>query len=254
MPGFPFPGRPGGERDEPLLDMIIARRALPPDAPSTMHDLARMLAALARPAEPAELTGEAAVRAAFRRTVSPAGVSPAARRPVRHRRARRSRERLRSRVRLATVMVVAAAGLGSVLAAYIDVLPSPIQQLAHVAVAAPAPHDSGSSQSATLGMGRRAPRKAQPSSRPAPAPRHPASAAAVSSPAVTPAPHHHPRSWPSYRRPTEQACSPRPGYSPPPSPEGSPGSGPPPFWYPPGPCTAIPTWPTGQPTLNPRVP
>ena len=30
MPGFPFPGRPGGEHDEPLLDMIIARRALPP--------------------------------------------------------------------------------------------------------------------------------------------------------------------------------------------------------------------------------
>ena len=33
MPGFPFPGRPGGEHDEPLLDMIIARCALPPDAP-----------------------------------------------------------------------------------------------------------------------------------------------------------------------------------------------------------------------------
>ena len=251
MPGFPFPGRPGGEHDEPLLDMIIARRALPPDAPSAMHDLARMLAAVAGPAEPAELTREAAVRAAFRRTVSPAGVSPAARRPVRHRRARRSRERLRSRVRLATVMVVAAAGLGSVLAAYIDVLPSPIQQLAHVAVAAPAPHDSGSSQPATLGIGRRAPRKVQPSSRPAPAARHPASAAAVSSPAVTPTPHHYPRRWPSYYHPTEHACTPRPGYSPPPSlppsPKGSPGSGPPPFWYP-GPCTAIPTWPADQPT------
>lgn len=180
MPGFPFPGRPGGEHDEPLLDMIIARRALPPDAPSAMHDLARMLAAVAGPAEPAELTREAAVRAAFRRTVSPVGVSPAARRPVRHRRARRSRERLRSRVRLATVMVVAAAGLGSVLAAYIDVLPSPIQQLAHVAVAAPAPHDSGSSQSATLGIGRRAPRKVQPSS---PAPRPATRRAPLRSPA-----------------------------------------------------------------------
>ena len=52
MPGFPFPGRPGGEHDEPLLDMIIARRVLPPDAPQMMHDLARMLAALAGPAEP----------------------------------------------------------------------------------------------------------------------------------------------------------------------------------------------------------
>ena len=165
MPGFSFPGRPGGEHDEPLLDMIIARRALPPDAPQAMHDLAQMLAALAGPAEPGELAGEAAVRAAFRRAASPAGVSSAARRPVRHRRARRSRERSRSRVRLATVMVVAAAGLGSVLAAYIDVLPSPIQQLAHVAVAAPAPHDSSVSQPATLGTARPAPRKVQPSSR-----------------------------------------------------------------------------------------
>ena len=170
MPGFLFPGRPGGEHDEPLLDMIIARRALPPDAPQAMHDLTRMLAALAGPAEPGELAGEAAVRAAFSRAASPAGVSSAARRPVRHRRTRRSRERSRSRVRLATVMVVAAAGLGSVLAAYIDVLPSPIQQLAHVAVAAPAPapHRSSSRQAATLGTARPAPRKVQPSSQPAP--------------------------------------------------------------------------------------
>ena len=96
MPGFPFPGRPGGEHDEPLLDMIIARRALPPDAPQEMHDLARMLAALAGPGEPAELApgelaGEAAALAAFVRLASPAGISSAARRPVRrHRRSRRA--------------------------------------------------------------------------------------------------------------------------------------------------------------------
>src|ERR1700733_12888385 len=107
MPGFSFPGRLGGEHDEPLLDMIIARRALPPDAPQEMHDLARMLAALADPGEPGELVpselapgwgapgelaGEAAARAAFVRLASPAGISPAARRPVRrHRRSRRPR-------------------------------------------------------------------------------------------------------------------------------------------------------------------
>ena len=85
MPGFPFPGRPGGEHDEPLLDMIIARRVLPPDAPQPMHDLARMLAALAGPAEPGELAGEAAVRAAFSRAASPVGISSAARRPGRRR-------------------------------------------------------------------------------------------------------------------------------------------------------------------------
>ena len=88
MPGFPFPGRPGGEHVEPLLDMIIARRALPPDAPAEKHDLARMLAALAGPGEPGELAGEVAARAAFIQVTSPAGSSPGRRRPVRHRKSR----------------------------------------------------------------------------------------------------------------------------------------------------------------------
>src|ERR1700731_2191078 len=123
MPGLPFPGRPGGGHDEPLLYLIIPRRATPPDAPQPMHDLARMLAALAGPAEPGELAGEAAARAAFSRVASPAGISAAARRPGRRRRPTRSRRPARSRARLATALVVAAAGLGSVFAAYIDVLP-----------------------------------------------------------------------------------------------------------------------------------
>src|ERR1700736_4835204 len=149
MPGFPFPGRPGGEPDEPLLDMIIARRVLPPDAPQPMHDLARMLAALAGPAEPGELAGEAAARAAFSRAASPASISAAARRPGWRRRTTRSRRPARSRARLATALVVAVAGLGSVFAAYIDVLPGPIQQLAHVTVAAPPPPRAKPPPSAT---------------------------------------------------------------------------------------------------------
>jgi hypothetical protein len=253
MPGFPFPGRPGGEHDEPLLDMIIARRALPPDAPQTMHDLERMLAALAGPAEPGELAGEAAVRAAFSRAASPAGVSSAARRPVRHRRARRSRGRNRFRVRLATVMVVAAAGLGSVIAAYIDVLPSPIQQLAHAGIAAPAPHGSGSGQIGTLGTARPAPRKAQPSSQPAPAPRHPP-ASDASSLGTTPTPHYWPRYTASGHHRTEPACSPSPGRSPSQPPNRSPGSTPPPPWYQTAPCQAVPTGPASLPTWNPRAP
>jgi len=251
MPGFPFPGRPGGEHDEPLLDMIIARRALPPDAPAAMHDLARMLAALAGPAEPGELAGEAAVRAAFSRAASPAGVSSAARRPVRHRRARRSRERRRFRVGLATVMVVAAAGLGSVLAAYIDVLPSPIQQLAHEAVAAPAPHGSGARQSTTLGMGRHAPRKAQPSAQPAPAARHSANGAAAPAQGTTPTSRYRPRFSASDHRPTEPACS--PGRAPYQLPQGPRGSTPPP-WYQTEPCRAIPTGPASLPTWSPHLP
>ncbi len=135
MPGFPFPGRPGGEHDEPLLDMIIARRALPPGAPPEMHDLARMLAALAGPGEPGELAGEVAARAAFIQVTSPAGSSPG-RRPVRHRKSRAAGRLTSSRTGMAVALTAAAAGI-AVLAAYANVLPGPVQQLAHIAVAAP---------------------------------------------------------------------------------------------------------------------
>jgi hypothetical protein len=238
MPGFPFPGRPGGEHDEPLLDMIIARRALPPDAPAVMHDLARMLAALAGPAEPGELTGEAAVRAAFRRAASPAGVSSTARRPVRRRRSRHARGSVRSRAWLATAMVAAVAGLGSVLAAYTDVLPSPIQQLAHVAVAAPAPPSISTQQPVMLGTGRRsASHKARPpSSPPALQPRRSPTTAPASDPTPTasrrPRRRPLPSSSPGHRTPGP-ACSAAPS----------------------GPmqCTGL-TWQTVQPTPDPYVP
>jgi hypothetical protein len=135
MPGFP-PGRPGGERDEPLLDMIFDRRPIPAGAPPEMHDLARMLAAAAGPAEPGDLAGEAAALAAFARPVSPASVSPAAMRPARRWLSGRP---ARARLPLAAALVTAAAGLGSITAAYVGVLPGPIQQMAHVTVRAPAP-------------------------------------------------------------------------------------------------------------------
>jgi hypothetical protein len=244
MPGFPIPGRPGGEDDEPLLDMIIARRALPPDAPQAMHDLERMLAVLAGPAEPGELAGEAAVRAAFSRAAAPAGVSSAARRPVRHRRTRRTRERLRSRVKLATVMVVAAAGLGSVLVAHVDVLPSPIEHLAHVA-AAPAP------QPTTLGTGRAEPRKAPASSGQASAPHHPAGADPACDQWTNARRHHWPHYPPSGRGPAGAACQSCPqGWSPgePAYPNRSP------YWYQPRLCTTSPGWPAGQPPQDPDGP
>jgi hypothetical protein len=134
MPGF-FPGRPGGEH-EPLLDMIFDRRPLPPGAPPEMHDLARMLAAVAGPAEPGELAGEATALAAFARRVSPVGISPAASRSARRRLSRRPG---RARLPMAAALVTAAAGLSSIAAAYVGVLPAPIQQVAHVTVGAPAP-------------------------------------------------------------------------------------------------------------------
>ena len=248
MPGFPFPGRPGGDHDEPLLDMIITRRALPPDAPQEMHDLARMLAAAAGPAERGELAGEAAVRAAFSQAASPAGISSAARRPVRRRRSRH-RGRDRSRARMATVMVAAVAGLGSVLAAYSDALPSPIQHLAHVAVAAPAPPSSG--PPAILGTGRPAPRADRAAGQQAPGPRRSAGAEA-SSQATSPQPHftRQPRRSPGY---DSAGCSPGPWPSPGPSAK-PPASPSPPSWPPTAPCWGVPTGPGSRPTSNLRLP
>lgn len=246
MPGFPFPGRPGGEPDEPLLDMLIARRALPPGAPGEMHDLARMLAALAGPAEFGELAGEAAVRAAFSQAASPAGVSSAARRPVRRRRPRRSRRPVRSRAWLATAMVSAVAGLGSVLAAYSGVLPSPIQQLAHVAVAAPAPAGSGPHHS-TVGPGRPTRPATQSASQSAGGSQRPAGATPSSSPAQSPAPGFKPeRSRSPGRGGTSGGCGTRLYRSPPPLRSPSPA--------PTLRCTGFPTGPSAQPTLNPYVP
>ena len=138
MPGF-FPGRPGGEYGEPLLDMLLERRPIPPGAPPEVHDLARMLAAAAGPAEPGELAGEAATMAAFARRASPAGISPAVSRSARR---RLSGWSARGRVPLAAAVTAVTAGLGSTAAAYAGVLPNPIQQFAHETIAAPAPYDA----------------------------------------------------------------------------------------------------------------
>ena len=144
-----FPGRPGGVRDEPLLDMLMERRPIPPGAPLQMHDLARILAAAAGPAEPGELAGEAAVLAAFTRQASPVGISPAAKWPARRWLHGRP---ARGRLPMTAALVAAAAGLGSITAAYIGVLPGPIQQAAHVAVGAPSPGPARQSPGTTLGQ------------------------------------------------------------------------------------------------------
>ena len=146
MPGFP-PGRPGGERDEPLLDMIFDRRPIPPGAPPEIHDLARMLAAVAGSAEPGDLAGEATALAAFARLVSPASVSPAVMRPARRWLSGRP---ARARLPLAAALVTAAAGLGSITAAYAGGLPDPIQHFAHEAVGAPLPHHDKSHRSIAI--------------------------------------------------------------------------------------------------------
>ena len=135
MPGF-FPGRPGGEHDEPLLDMILERRPIPPGAPPEFHGLARMLAAVAGPAEPGDLAGQDAAHAAFARLASRPGTSHAALRSAQRSLSERP---ARGRLPLAAALVVAAAGLGSTAAAFVGVLPSPIQHFAHETIGAPPP-------------------------------------------------------------------------------------------------------------------
>jgi hypothetical protein len=135
MPGF-FPGRPGGDPDEPLLDMILERRPIPPGAPPEFHGLARVLAAAAGPAEPGDLAGQDAAHAAFTRLASRPGTSHAALRSARRSLSERP---ARGRLSQAAALAVAAAGLGSIAAAFAGVLPSPIQHLAHETIGAPPP-------------------------------------------------------------------------------------------------------------------
>jgi hypothetical protein len=134
MPGY-FPGRPGGEHGEPLLDMILERRPIPSGAPPEIRGLARVLSAAAGPAEAGDLAGQAAAEAAFTRLMSPPGASPAALRSARRSLSERP---ARGRLPLAAALAAVVAGLGSTAAAYAGVLPSTIQHFAHVAIGAPA--------------------------------------------------------------------------------------------------------------------
>jgi len=135
MPGFPFPGRPGSELDESLLDALLNGHSLPPEAPEQARVIAELLASLAGPACPGELAGEAAARSVFARNASPAGISPSARQS-----ARRGRSPMLNRLSagLAATLIAAAVGLGGAAAAYAGVLPGPIQAFAHQTIGAPA--------------------------------------------------------------------------------------------------------------------
>ena len=116
--------------------MILERRPIPPGAPPEFHGLARMLAAVAGPAEPGDLAGQDAAHAAFTRLASRPGTSHAALRSARRSLSERP---ARGRLPLAAALAVAAAGLGSTAAAFAGVLPSPIQHFAHETIGAPPP-------------------------------------------------------------------------------------------------------------------
>jgi hypothetical protein len=73
MHGFPFARRAGGELDEPLLAAPLDGQPLPPDVPEQARVVVEMLASLAGPAAPGELTGEAARTGAMSMPSAPPG-------------------------------------------------------------------------------------------------------------------------------------------------------------------------------------
>ena len=138
MPRVQMPGRVGRDQDDLLLDMILDRRPLPPDAPPGMHALASKLVGLAAMPGAGALPGEAAALAAFIRSGSPASTLTLAGVPRRVRRRGRVRA---GRARLAAAVAVVAVGLsGTAAAAYAGVLPAPVQEFAHRTIGAPAAH------------------------------------------------------------------------------------------------------------------
>ena len=132
MPNIPQPQR----QDEPVvtdadLEALLAGTT---DVAPGLRPVADVLAALAAEPTGMELAGETRALAEFRRQ---AGA------PVPTRRARRSANGLSSRFGVkvgASVTAVAVVLGGGVAAAFADVLPAPIQRLAHEAIGAPIPH------------------------------------------------------------------------------------------------------------------
>jgi hypothetical protein len=141
MPGFIFPGWPGRDPAEPLLDTILAGQPLAHDAPREYQIVAEQLADLASPAGPGRLPGETAAVAAFSRAVSPGGPSP--RRGAANQRRILAVPRGRGllaigRARLVAALVVAGLVMGTTAAAYAGALPASMQAIAHHIIDAPA--------------------------------------------------------------------------------------------------------------------
>lgn len=135
MPKVPLPGLAGRDQDELLLDRILDRRPLPPNAPPGMLALAEKLAGLAARPGAGELPGEAAALAAFLRSSSPASTLVLAGEPPGRRRGHRLRA---GRARLSAAAAVLVVGLSGTAAAYAGVLPASVQNFAHRMIDAPA--------------------------------------------------------------------------------------------------------------------
>jgi hypothetical protein len=131
MPNIPQPQR----QDEPVVTDadLVALLAGTTDVAPGLRPVADVLAVLVAEPTAMELAGEASALARFRRQ---AGA------PMPTRRARRSANGLSSRFGVkvgASVTAVAVVLGGGAAAAFADVLPAPIQRLAHEAIGAPIP-------------------------------------------------------------------------------------------------------------------
>jgi hypothetical protein len=134
MPTIPQPQRQAGSTvTDADLDVLLAGMA---GAAPGMRPVADILAALTAEASTGELAGEARALAEFRHR---AGV------PVPRQRARRRPAGLTSRLGVkagAAITAVAMVLGGAATAAFANVLPAPIQRLAHDAFGAPTPEPS----------------------------------------------------------------------------------------------------------------
>jgi hypothetical protein len=119
---------------EAAVEALLAGSLPPADAAAELRPLAEAIAALRVAPGAHELVGEPAARAAYR------GRFGRLARPARANRRRKSVLGSVLTAKLAVVAAVAAGALTS--AAYANVLPAPVQNLAHRTLDAPAPHNT----------------------------------------------------------------------------------------------------------------
>jgi hypothetical protein len=118
---------------DPAVEALLAGSLAPADAAAELRPLAEAFAALRVAPIAHELAGEPAARAAYR------GGFGRAPRPARsHRRRKPGLGPVLTAAKLALAGAVAVGALTGV--AYADVLPAPVQNLAHRTLGAPAPH------------------------------------------------------------------------------------------------------------------
>jgi hypothetical protein len=162
-----FPSRADGgvpPVGDSALDELLTAGQPPQDAAAELQPVAAVLAALRAGPADGELAGQARVLAEFRSTVR------VSHRPGRARRPAPLRERLGSKLAV-IIAATAVAVSGTAAAAYVGVLPGPLQQAAHDVLAAPL---------ASAPQGRPAPDAVRAR------PLHSHSAAATPSPATSP--------------------------------------------------------------------